>query len=50
MAANILLVEDDASVREAVGGVLRDEGYVVQTADDGQQAIRAHGGKSAVDH
>jgi DNA-binding NtrC family response regulator len=36
---NILLVEDDASVRQAVGSVLRDEGYAVQTAADGQEAI-----------
>src|SRR3954465_4565669 len=36
---HILLVEDDASVREAVGAVLRDEGYVVATAVDGQEAI-----------
>jgi DNA-binding NtrC family response regulator len=40
-AFHILLVEDDASVRDAVGGVLREEGYVVQTADDGQEAISA---------
>ncbi|MGE5609201.1 MAG: sigma-54-dependent transcriptional regulator [Bacillota bacterium] len=38
---HILLVEDDASVREAVAGVLRDEGYVVQMAADGQEAISA---------
>jgi len=35
----ILLVEDDASVREAMAAVLRDEGYAVQTAVDGQQAM-----------
>jgi DNA-binding NtrC family response regulator len=35
----ILLVEDDASVREAVASFLRDHGYVVQTAVDGQDAI-----------
>src|SRR3954467_14043505 len=38
---HILLVEDDASVREAVAASLRDEGYVVTTAADGQQAIDA---------
>lgn len=37
---HILLVEDDASVREAIAGVLRDEGYQVQTAGDGQEAIQ----------
>jgi DNA-binding response OmpR family regulator len=34
----ILLVEDDASVRDAVAGFLRDEGYGVETASDGQEA------------
>src|SRR6266704_2337851 len=38
---HILLVEDDASVREAVAASLRDEGYAVATAADGQQAIKA---------
>jgi DNA-binding NtrC family response regulator len=38
-AFRILLVEDDASVREAVATVLREEGYAVRTADDGQDAI-----------
>src|SRR5258706_14220283 len=38
---HILLVEDDASVREAVAASLRDEGYAVATAADGQQAINA---------
>jgi DNA-binding NtrC family response regulator len=36
---HILLVEDDASVREAVAASLRDEGYAIATAADGQQAI-----------
>src|SRR6185369_2906619 len=40
-AFHILLVEDDASVREAVAASLRDEGYVVASAADGQQAIDA---------
>ena len=38
---HILLVEDDASVRDAVAGTLRGEGYLVHTAADGQQAISA---------
>ncbi len=35
----ILLVEDDASVREAIGTFLREHGYAVQTANDGQEAV-----------
>src|SRR6266700_4424808 len=36
---HILLVEDDASVCDAVAASLRDEGYEVKTAGDGQEAI-----------
>jgi CheY-like chemotaxis protein len=35
----ILLVEDDHDVREALGETLRDRGYDVQTATDGQNAL-----------
>ncbi len=35
----ILLVEDDHDVREALGETLRDHGYDVQTATDGQNAL-----------
>src|SRR5688572_17618944 len=35
----ILLVEDDVSVRESVAAALRDEGHEVKTAADGQEAI-----------
>ena len=38
---HILLVEDDVSVREAVASTLRDDGYTVHTAVDGQEAIDA---------
>ena len=34
----ILLVEDDVSVRDAVGEFLRDQGFAVETAVDGQDA------------
>src|SRR5258705_3967136 len=35
---HILLVEDDASVRNSIGTVLRDEGYAIQAAADGREA------------
>ncbi len=35
----ILLVEDDHDVREALGETLRDRGYDVQEATDGQNAL-----------
>src|SRR3982751_4362837 len=38
---HILLVEDDAAVRDAVASALRDENYAVRTANDGQEAIDA---------
>ena len=36
---NLLLVDDDPSVREMIGRVLVGEGYHVLTAADGQEAI-----------
>src|SRR5437016_14585807 len=36
---HILLVEDDAPVRDAVAQALRDEGYEVRTASNGREAI-----------
>lgn len=38
-ADTILLVDDDPSVREMVGRVLSDEGYVVLHAADGTEAL-----------
>ena len=35
----ILLVEDDLDVREALAEALRDEGYSVEVAADGEQAL-----------
>jgi two-component system, chemotaxis family, chemotaxis protein CheY len=35
----ILLVEDDFDVREALAETLRDEGYAVECAGDGVQAL-----------
>jgi two-component system response regulator MprA len=36
----ILIVEDDRSSRAALEEILRDEGYVVETATDGVDALR----------
>jgi CheY-like chemotaxis protein len=38
-AFTILLVEDDLDVREALAETLRDEGYGVECAADGEQAL-----------
>jgi len=39
MSETILVVDDDASVRESIRGVLRDEGFAVVTAVDGREAV-----------
>jgi two-component system, OmpR family, response regulator CpxR len=39
MHREILLVDDDADIRDALSEALRDEGYRVATAASGQQAI-----------
>jgi CheY-like chemotaxis protein len=39
-AGQILIVDDDEGIREAVAEVLIDEGLEVATAADGQQALR----------
>jgi two-component system nitrogen regulation response regulator NtrX len=35
----ILIVDDEPGVRSALGGVLRDEGYVVETVDSGEACL-----------
>jgi CheY-like chemotaxis protein len=40
MSFTILLVEDDFDVREALAETLRDEGYVVDCAGDGEEALQ----------
>ncbi len=35
----ILVVEDDRSIRSALQGILEDEGYLVTTAEDGRQGL-----------
>lgn len=37
--ASVLVVEDDPSIREAIGEILTDEGYPVALAQDGRQAL-----------
>ena len=39
MAADILVVDDEADIRELVAGILADEGYAVRTAADSEQAL-----------
>ncbi len=46
----LLLVEDDASVRELVQLVLQEQGYSVLEAEDGQEALRLAAGHSGPVH
>jgi two-component system nitrogen regulation response regulator NtrX len=41
MATDILVVDDEADIRELVAGILEDEGYVVRTAANADDAIAA---------
>ena len=40
MDESILVVDDDAGVRKMLSSVLSNEGYVVETAESGKQAVR----------
>jgi CheY-like chemotaxis protein len=40
MKKNVLIVDDDASVRRALGKVLEEEGYAVTLAADGCEALK----------
>ena len=40
MAKNILVVDDEPDVREFLSSYLEDNGYNVQTAEDGTQALK----------
>src|SRR5262252_3547554 len=41
MATDILVVDDEADIRELVSGILTDEGYAVRTAPDSASALAA---------
>src|SRR5687767_11125342 len=41
MAADILIVDDEADIRELVSGILQDEGYTTRTARDSDDALAA---------
>ena len=39
MKPSVLIVDDEAGVRSALGGVLRDEGYAVDAVDSGEACV-----------
>jgi CheY-like chemotaxis protein len=39
MKASVLIVDDEAGVRSALSGVLRDEGYQVEAVDSGETCL-----------
>src|SRR5271165_5711518 len=41
MASDILIVDDEADIRELVAGILQDEGYGTRTAADADEALGA---------
>src|SRR5690242_1225906 len=41
MALEVLVVDDEADIRDLVAGVLEDEGYAVRTAGDSDGALNA---------
>lgn len=41
MAADVLVVDDEADIRELVAGILADDGYAVRTATDSESALAA---------
>jgi two-component system, NtrC family, nitrogen regulation response regulator NtrX len=41
MASDILVVDDEADIRELVAGILEDEGHTARTAADGDAALAA---------
>jgi two-component system nitrogen regulation response regulator NtrX len=43
MIADILIVDDEADIRELVAGILQDEGYATRTARDSNEALNTVG-------
>jgi two-component system, NtrC family, nitrogen regulation response regulator NtrX len=41
MASDIVIVDDEADIRDLVAGILEDEGYVTRTARDSDEALAA---------
>ena len=41
MAAEILIVDDEADIRDLVAGILQDEGYTTRTARNSDDALSA---------
>src|SRR5271170_5518097 len=41
MTGDVLIIDDEADIRELVAGILADEGYNVRTAADSEQALAA---------
>ena len=39
MRSSVLIVDDEAGVRSALSGVLRDEGYAVEAVDSGEACL-----------
>jgi DNA-binding NtrC family response regulator len=43
--ARILVVDDDESIRKTIATILEDEGYIVETAENGKEAIEKSNAK-----
>ena len=39
VARHIMVVEDDGDLREAISSVLEDDGFVVTSIEDGEEAL-----------
>ncbi len=40
MQKTILIVDDEETIRQSLGGILVDEGYEILMAENGEQAIK----------